>query len=493
MIPAGINPLRERWSPATIALALTLLAFAVRAAHLGAQSLWRDEVDVIRFAAEPLDRLLRNMTLAQHNGPLYYVLMRGWLAVAGESEYGLRYVSLCASVVSVALVWRVARAWLGRRAALLACLLVAVSAYLVWYAQDAKMYALVTALTLAALWCWQRALSTGAVRWYAGFVVTASLGLYIHLLSALMLPVYAVMVAIHWPRRRGRVRAAGVSLTLLTLPYLPLAVWQLPLIWNTHSTGHSFAPLDDMFEMLLGLNARGMVNVAAWPALLSFLFALLLGLFGPRPGWGGSAWRGRLFLATWAFLPIFLLYLVSLRVPLFEPRYLIFTTPPLLMLAAAGIFGLTALSRVVGGVLLAAIVAFNWLGIGVQAAFPLKSDFRTAAAFVADRYRDGEPIMFQVPYVRYVFDYYFRCPHPTLDGPWTNDGKDEAQVAQMMAAAAAGHETLWLVSSESWLWDERGLTRAWLERHGDLVDSASFARVDVFRYRLGDSDLLPTQ
>jgi len=63
----------------------------------------------------------------------------------------------------------------------------------------------------------------------------------------------------------------------------------------------------------------------------------------------------------------------------------------------------------------------------------------------------------------------------------------------MMAAAAAGHETLWLVSSESWLWDERGLTRAWLERHGDLVDSASFARVDVFRYRLGDSDLLPTQ
>jgi mannosyltransferase len=493
VIPAGTDPLRKCWSPATIALALTLLAFAVRASHLGAQSLWRDEVDVIRFAGESLDRLLDNVTLPQHNGPLYYVLMRGWLAVAGDSEYGLRYVSLCASVVSVPLVWRVARAWMGRRAALLAGLLAAVLAYLVWYAQDAKMYALVTALTLLALWCWQRALIGSNAWWYVGFVVTASLGLYIHLLSALMVPVYAAMVAIRWPRCRGRVRGAGVSLALLTLPYLPLAVWQLPLIWNTHSTGHKFVPLDEMFEILLGLNSRGMVTVGAWLPLVSFIFALLLGLFGPPRGWGGAAWHARLFLATWAFLPIFLLYLISLRVPLFEPRYLIFTTPPLLMLAAGGIYGLTKLSPVVGRVLLAAVVAFNCLGIGVQAAFPIKSDFRTAAAFVAERYSDGEPIMFQVPYVRYVFDYYFRRPHPTLDGPWTNDGKDEAQAAQMMAVTAAGHETLWLVSSESWLWDERGLTRAWLEQHGELADAASFARVDVYRYHLRDSSLHPKQ
>lgn len=491
MIPAGVNSVRERWSPATIALTLTLLAFAVRALHLGTQSLWRDEVDVIRFAAEPLDRLLHNMTLAQHNGPLYYVLMRGWLAVAGESEYALRYVSLCASAVSVPLVWWVARAWMGRRAALLACLLIAVSAYLVWYAQDAKMYALVTALTLVSLGCWQRALTGGNRRWYAGFVVTASLGLYIHLLSALMLPVYAAMVAITWPRCRGHVRGAGVSLALLTLPYLPLAMWQLPLIWNTHATGHRFVPLDEMLEILLGLNSRGMTTVVAWPSLLCLIFALLLGLFGPRAGWGGSSGRARLILAIWAFLPALLLYLVSLRVPLFEPRYLIFTTPPLLMLVAAGSYGLARLSRLAGGTLIAAVIAFNCLGIGVQAAFPLKSDFRMAAAFVAGRYRDGEPIMFQVPYVRYVFDYYFRRPHPTLDGPWTNDGKDEVQVAQMMAAAAAGHGTLWLVSSESWLWDERGLTRAWLEQHGELADSGSFARVDVYRYRLEDGALSP--
>lgn len=449
------------------------------------QSLWRDEVDVIRFAGDSLDRLLRNLALAEHNGPLYYILMRGWLALAGDSEFALRYVSLCSSVISVPLAWRVALPVVGRRAALLAALLVAVSAYLVWYAQDAKMYALVGALTLLAMACWWRALAGGQLKWWIGFVVTASLGLYIHLLSALMLPVYAALVAITWPRWRDRWRGFTVSLALLILPYLPLAVWQLPLIWNTHVTGHSEAPLDEMFNALLALYARGMAMVGAWPALAALVFALLMGLFGPGARTRTAAtWRHRLFLAVWFLLPMLLLYLVSLRVPLFQPRYLIFTVPPLLILVARGILALARLSRPVGGLLLAAVVAFNCLGLGAQATQPLKSDFRAAAAYVAAHYHDGEPIMFQVPYVRYVFDYYFRAAHPTLDGPWTNDGKDETSAAQLMAGSIGDHRTLWLVSSESWLWDERGLTRAWLDAHGEAIESARFTRVDVYQYRL---------
>jgi hypothetical protein len=470
-------------------LALTLLAYLVRAWHLDVQSLWRDEVDVIRFAGESVDRLLVGMTLPQHNGPLYYLLMRGWLNLAGESEFALRYVSLCSSVLSVPLAWRVARPLVGQRSALLTALLVAISAYLVWYAQDAKMYALIGALALLSMACWWRTLTGHGARWSAGFVVSTGLGLYIHLLSALLLPAYAAIAAITWPRWRARWRTIAVSLGLLTLPYLPLAVWQLPLVWNTHVTGHSFVRLDEMVSVLFSLYAGGMAMVAAWPALLVLVFALLMGIFGPVLKNDPSATRRhRLVLVTWCFLPVLLLFLVSLRVPLFEPRYLLFTAPPLLMLVAHGIVALVRLSRSLGSLVLAAVVAFNCVGIGVQAVHPLKSDFRSAAAFVADRYQEGEPIMFQVPYVRYVFDYYFRDAHPTLDGPWTNDGKNEASVAHLMAAAVDGHRTLWLVSSESWLWDERGLTRAWLEAHAEALESATFSRVEVYRYQLADGD-----
>ena len=466
------------------ALGLVLVAFLLRAWHLDGQSLWRDEVDVIRFAGWPLGQLAQSMTLAQHNGPLYYLFMRGWLTLAGDSEFALRFMSLCSGALAVPLTWRVAEPLVGRRAALMAALLIATSPYLVWYAQDGKMYATVGALTLLAMWCWWRALEGGHFGWWTGAVVAGALSLYLHLLSALMIPVYVLVVVVNWPRHRRRWRRWLATLGLLTLPYLPLAAWQLPLVWTTHQTGHTFVPLGEMLSWLLGLYARGVAMVGEWPVMVPFLFALLLGVFAPGVHLSFSTWRARLFLVLWGFLPMVLVYAISLRAPLFEPRYLIFTAPAFYVLAARGMVALWRLTRPMGGVLLAAVVAFSLLGIAVQTARPLKSDFRAAAAFVAARYRNGEPIIFQMPYIRYVFDYYFRVEYAPHDGPWTNDGKTEESAGQLMASTVGEHAQIWLVSSESWLWDERGLTRAWLEAHAQLVDSAGFARVDVFRYEI---------
>ena len=485
-------------SPAAVRIALlglVLVGFLVRLWPLDFQSLWRDEVDVLRFAARPLPELLRDLTRAEHNGPLYYVLMRGWLELAGSSEFALRFISLCGGVLSIALVWGVAHPLIGRRAALLATLLAALSPYLVWYAQDAKMYAALTALILLALWCATRAVQRGGALWWGAFVLAASLALYIHLLAALMIPLYALL-PLTWPSMRGRWQYWLIALGMLTLPYLPLALWQLPLLVHPHPTGHAFTPLPEMLTLLLALHTRGVAMMGDWPVLTAFLFAVLLGIFAPSAQTGegiavattrteeGAGGRARLFLALWSFLPVVLLFAVTLRMPIFQPRYLIFTLPPFLMLAARGIVALARMTRAVTLALLAVVLAFSILGIWVQSTIPLKSDFRAAAAFVARRYQAGEPIMFQVPYVRYVFDYYFPQAHPTLDGPWTNDGKSVESVAQLLREATQGYTTLWLVVSESWLWDERDLTRAWLRENAALLATGRFARVEVYHYRL---------
>jgi mannosyltransferase len=465
-------------------LVLTLAAFMLRAWQLDGQSLWRDEMDVIRFASWPLSQLVKSLSSPQHNGPVYYILMRGWLAVAGDSEFALRFVSLCSGVLAVPLSWRVAGRLVGRRAALMGALLIALSPYLVWYAQDGKMYAITCALTLLAMLCWWEALGSGRLRWWVGFVVATSLSLYIHMLSALMIPLYVLALALTWPRYRVRWRGWLTALCLLTLPYIPLAVWQLPLMVRTQQTGHAFTPLNEMVTMLVNLYSRGVAMTSGWPVLVAFLFALLMGLFGPDAPGAGRSWRARAFVLLWLLLPVGLIYLISLRVPIFEPRYLIFTAPPFYLLAGRGVIALARLTRPVSGALVAAMLAFSLLGVGVQAIYPIKSDFRSAAAYVKRHYQSGEPIMFQVPYVRYTFGYYFRTDYPILDGPWTNDGKSGASAAQLMNTTLAGYGNVWLVSSESWLWDQRGLARAWLDAHGQLIESASFALVDVYHYRL---------
>ncbi|MGQ9787640.1 MAG: hypothetical protein ACUVSJ_14410, partial [Anaerolineae bacterium] len=319
--------------------------------------------------------------------------------------------------------------------------------------------------------------------------------LYIHLLAVLMIPLYALLPLI-WPSARREWRGWLIALGMLTLPYLPLALWQLPLLVYPHPTGHAFTPLPEMLALLLALHTRGVALVGDWPVLTTFLFAVLLGIFVPTAQMGGrieearmptksiTSGRARLFLALWAFLPVVLLFGVTLRLPLFQPRYLIFTLPPFLMLAARGILVLVRMTRTVALALLAVMLAFSTLGVWVQGTRPLKSDFRAAAAFVAQHYQAGEPIMFQVPYVRYAFDHYFPQAHPTLEGPWTNDGKSTENVAQMLSETTRGYTTLWLVVSESWLWDERDLTRIWFRENAELLAAGTFTRVEVYHYRL---------
>jgi uncharacterized membrane protein len=469
-----------------VLLALTLVAFLLRASHLDAQSLWRDEVDVIRFAHWPWSRLIQSLTQTKDNGPLYYVLMRGWLALTGDSEFGLRFLSVCASVLTVPLIWRVGRRLTGERAAWMVTLLVAVSPYMVWYGQDAKMYALVGALTLLAMTCQLEALATGRRRWWAGFVVAASSSLYSHLLSALMIPVYAAVFPLTWPHGRRRWRGWLVSLGLLTLPYVPLAIWQLPLVLNTYGTGHPFYPIHEVLASLFNLYARGVALVGGWVVVAAFVFAVLSGVFSSqgegRFESGGT--RSRLFLLWWLFLPIVLIYLISLRAPVFEPRYLIFVAPAFYLLAALGVVVLSRLSRIAAGLSLAVILSFSLLGVWIQATTPIKSDFRAAAAYVMTHRRGNAPIMFQMPYVRDTFDYYFDGDYVALEGPWTNDGKTEAQVGAEMSLLLENYADVWLVASESWLWDSRDLARTWLDQHTRLTDAASFALVNVYHYDL---------
>ncbi len=136
-------------------LAIVLFAFALRVYHLNAQPLWRDEVDAIRFSSESLLNLLRMLTRVGHNGPLYFVLLRVWRNLTGDSEFALRYLSVAGGVLMVPLTYKIGRRFkLPSVAALMATLLVATSPYLHWYSQEAKMYTWLAVLILLAVYAY---------------------------------------------------------------------------------------------------------------------------------------------------------------------------------------------------------------------------------------------------------------------------------------------------------------------------------------------------
>lgn len=143
-------PVARRPTSARLWLVLvTLLAAALRAHDLAGQSLWSDEDITLDRARTALGAMLAS--LPGEHAPLYFVVVRAFTRLAGDGDFALRYPSLLAGVLAVPLGYAVARRLTDRPTALATALLLAGTPFLVSYGQEARMYALVGALTLSAL------------------------------------------------------------------------------------------------------------------------------------------------------------------------------------------------------------------------------------------------------------------------------------------------------------------------------------------------------
>ena len=509
---------------------VAVLAFAVRALPLEAQSLWRDEVDALCYAfgfphallravdpadvpsdvppcacpptpvpAVQPDRPLQDRVatvasgLIRNNGPLYYFLLRGWISLAGTSVTALRFFSLWFGMLVVPLTYVVGARLIHRSVGVAASLLAALSPYLTWYSQEVKMYATITALVLLALYALRRAVEEGGGRWWATVVVATSLAFYLHLWCVLLVPLYFLLLVLWRPRGPRQRLGAAIALALLTLPYLPLAVWEVHRLLVPRETGFPRYTLGQMAEILWTGWTAGIWAWERWWGSAAWGVIVPIGLIALATGRIGGKEGGRIALSLlgWAVVPLLGIWAVSLRQPLFTDRYLIWAAPALYLLGGAGLAFLWRWRRWAAvPVALAILVVFGG-NLWVQSATPTKADLRAAAAFVEERYEPGDLLIFQIPHIRYTFDYYFGpAAYDWADGLYTNlrtpDGGyqvDEAQVDQWMGRTVYGRERVWFIGSEVAMWDERNLVWRWLEAHGERIEEAHFRWVDVYLYR----------
>ncbi len=480
-------------SPLWLLVALLLLSCCLYLSGITRESLWRDEVDSIRFAAEirrnlsesetapaAIRELAAFLTRPGWNGPLYFWSLEPWLLLAGRSELALRLPSTLAGVVVVALAHTLATHLLGSLAGRLTALLAAVNPYLAWYAGEGKMYTLITAMALLSTYLLLKACASARKRLWLGYVLVTTLLFYTHILTPLLLPVQVALVLLLY-RRAIRSVAAWVSAGLLTVPYLPLFLWQWPRLVQPAETGFPVVPLLSMGQRLGEVFSRGIVG---WPAGLPLV--LLLGsmtagaLLARKPVVVG--------LVCWVGAPLLALWLISSSRPLFTERYLIWTLPAWLLLAAAGLTGLAR--RGWGGQLAAlagtaGLVTVGLIGVGHQWGTPVRADFRSAAAFVSQHHQAGDLIVFQIPYLQATFDYYApNLDYRPVEGPYTNRGESAADIDAYLHTAIGSRPRAWLVLSEAPMWDERGLTLDWFQTHGRPLDKATLNRVEVIHWQL---------
>ncbi len=150
------------WTEAGVLTAVLVSAFllgaGVRMWNLTYQSLWFDEGYTVVLAQSATWHQFwvrfGNYTTSEHLQPLYYVLIFLWTRVAGTSDFALRFPSAIFSAGSVVVLWFALRGHVSAWLANVACAGLAVSSFSLYYAQEARPYALLQLLsfTLLAVW-----------------------------------------------------------------------------------------------------------------------------------------------------------------------------------------------------------------------------------------------------------------------------------------------------------------------------------------------------
>jgi len=141
-------PRRVEWF---LAIMITLAGLALRVYSLGEYSLWLDESHTWFFAHISWPDFWEALRATGVHPPFYFSLEKVVAGALGETEVGLRLISVGADVLSILLAmflgWQVA----GRLGALASGWFWSFNPITVWYAQDARPYSLGVALALAVL------------------------------------------------------------------------------------------------------------------------------------------------------------------------------------------------------------------------------------------------------------------------------------------------------------------------------------------------------
>jgi tetratricopeptide (TPR) repeat protein len=351
-------PLKSKLGKSSFFLLIVLiLAFFLRFSHLGSRPLYQDEPhNTVELAAGPLSYIV-----STNSGSILYPLLLHFILPLGNTEFMARLPAALFGFLSVWLIYLVGKILFGKKEAVLAALLSALSGHFIYFSQQARGYSGLLFFVLCSFYFFLSALKKDKrYRWglYAFFTIIAA---YMSFFALVIIPVqiFFLVVLLAEQRVLGKKndefslpnkKLLDFSLSLVAvlaivfLLYLParhtsryvnlsyMLRLSLEGLFKGEWTFHPFAFIADTFKRLLDYDVYpALVFVKLGLAFLGVLTALT------------NKRRELSFLLAWIVLP-FALFILSKPPVIYLPadNKFIFTLPVLFLLLAKGVTGLSS-------------------------------------------------------------------------------------------------------------------------------------------------------
>jgi mannosyltransferase len=386
---------------------ILLLCVALRVYHIGAASLWSDEI-FSRYYANlfGLHYLLTDGLSSEPTPPTYYLVLRGWMALWGDSEAALRSLSAVASALCVPVVYFLGRELMGKSQAVLGALLFALCPMSVYFAQEARVYSLF--MLAASLVLWAAAVflrdprSRKAV---VSYVLLATLCLYLHATGVLLVAACGGAVWLFLLTQGARERQAlwkwtawNAFVVLLGMPYF------IHTLAASHGGGLDWMPPMSMRTLIYSIAkvVSGELTPYPWPGFLlaALVFVALIASLPRHP----LPIRAAVTLVGVPCLFIALVSALSIARPILLPRILLWTIVPLCLILASQIL---VAGRARYAVLLSCVAAFG-TGLFFQMTVPgsAKEPWRESLRAVAPQLERADLVVLSPLFDPMVLTYY---------------------------------------------------------------------------------------
>jgi mannosyltransferase len=442
------------WKVVIYLSALMLGVTALSVFVLSRQSLRLDEAQSLWQTSHSPSQIFWIVAQDVHV-PLYHQLLHWWMVVFGGDIATARYLSLVFFLATIPAMYLLARLIMGRVEAGLVAALVALSPFMNWYGNEARMYAQLMFFTVLSEYFFLRIFQKRRGHNWWWYTATAVLGMYTHYFFALVL---LTQGAFYLLRRRDFV--AGTGLRLMAVGAIVLAA-VAPWLWYVShlGTANNTKPLlnrpssgdlvDTFSQFLFGFQDEQLntLIISMWP------LTVLLALASLQRHRRVRVESGYMVLAT--LLPILLVFVASVSVrPLYLTRYLIVALPSLyLLLVWVTQMKSQRLSWALRGTLVA-VMAITLVHEVTSRNTPVKEDYHAATNYIEAHAQPTDVIAVSAPFTIYPVEYYYDGPLqiqtlPIWDRTVTGavPSYSATELPKDLDTIKGRHANLWLIMS----------------------------------------------
>lgn len=330
-------------------LIILLLALVLRFISLN-QSLWLDEaIGAIAARDYSYGEIVTKFILFDNHTPGYYLLLKFWASVLGSSEIALRSLSVVFGVLTVCLVYKIKKT---------AALLLATSQIHVYFSQEARMYAMAAFFATLAMVFFIKALKTDKNSYWLVFSASLLGMVASDYMPLFLLPAFALYVFFKKPKLMARLLLSHIPLLVFGVLWLPTLLAQFG---NYSAVADGFLFGGATFKQAVLVWTKFVFGrISFEPKLVYYLLVAAASVPVVLALTHAAKTKKTLLFWLWLAIPLVTAFMASFFFPAFGYFRFIYVLPAFYILIALGINKLN-----VGGLLLVAVLMFNFVGLAI--------------------------------------------------------------------------------------------------------------------------------